>query len=103
MGIVAVLYWLFFLLVPYLVAIVLGEQGLAALANSLSIAPPIVAWLTLPLIAIPLTIVGVILTVLAWSRRYWTPFGRIHYTVVVGAALAFIIWLSYWNLIGFRW
>jgi hypothetical protein len=103
MGIVAVLYWLFFLLVPYLVAIVLGEQGLAALANSLSIPLPIVAWLTLPLIAIPLTIVGVILTVLAWSRRYWTPFGRIHYTVVVGAALAFIIWLSYWNLIGFRW
>ncbi len=39
----------------------------------------------------------------AWTRRYWAPFGRIHYTVVVGAALAFIIWLSDWNLIGFKW
>ena len=103
MGITAILYWLTFLFYPYLVSLILGPAGTEALLSSLTIPPPIVAWLTLPLIAISLTVVGVILTVLAWQRRYWTTFGRIHYTVVVGAALAFIIWLSYWNLIGFRW
>ena len=100
-GIVAVLYWLVFL-IPFLLVLALG-QNIQFLLWSLTIPPPIVAWLTLPLIAIPLTVVGVILAVLAWTRRYWTTFGRIHYTVVVGAALAFIIWLNYWNLIGFRW
>jgi len=45
----------------------------------------------------------VLLIVLVWTRRYWTSAARIHYTVVVEAALAFIIWLSYWNLIGFKW
>jgi len=100
-GIVAVLYWLVFL-IPFLLVLALG-QNIQFLLWSLTIPPPIVAWLTLPLIAIPLTVVGVILAVLAWTRRYWTTFGRIHYTVVVGAAVAFIAWLNYWNLIGFRW
>jgi len=102
MDIVAVLYWLVFL-IPFLLVLVLGQDGFGYFITSLTIPPPIIAWLTLPLIAIPLTVVGVLLTVPVWTRRYWTPFGRIHYTVVVGAALAFIVWLSYWNLIGFRW
>jgi hypothetical protein len=102
MGTTAILYWLVFL-IPFLLLIGLGTEGFVYLTASLTIPPPITAWLTLPLIAIVLTVVGVILTVLAWTRRYWTTFGRIHYTVVVGAALTFIIWLSYWNLIGFKW
>ena len=100
-GIVAVLYWLVFL-IPFLLVLVLGPASFIHLLSSLTIPPPIVAWLTLPLIAIVLTIVGVVLTVLAWTKRYWTTAGRIHYTVVVGAAVAFIAWLNYWNLIGFR-
>ena len=102
MGVVAILYWLVFL-IPFLLVLVLGEENFGYLLSSIAIPPPIVAWLTLPLIAISLTVVGVILAVLAWQRRYWTTFDRIHYTVVVGAAVAFIAWLDYWNLIGFRW
>ncbi len=103
MGGVAILYWLTFLFFPYLSSLIFGPAGADVLFNSLTIPPPIIAWLTLPLIAIPLTVVGVVLAVLAWARRYWTSFGRIHYTIVVGAALAFIVWLNYWNLIGFKW
>jgi len=102
MGIVAILYWLVFL-IPFLLVLVLGQWNFFYLISSLTIPPPIVAWLTLPLIAIALTAVGVVLAAFVWTRRYWTTFGRIHYTFVVGAALAFIIWLSYWNLIGFKW
>ena len=102
MGITAILYWVFISFV-HLLEIIFGLQWTAALFDSLAIPPPIVAWLTLPLIAIALTIAGVLITILVWTRRYWTTFGRIHYTVVAGAALAFIAWLNYWNLIGFRW
>ena len=102
MGIAAILYWLVFLL-PYIVALVLGDEGMRALLTSLTIPPPIIAWLTLPIIAIALTLGGILLTALIWTRRYWNTFGRIHYMIVTGAALAFIAWLNYWNLIGFKW
>jgi CubicO group peptidase (beta-lactamase class C family) len=39
----------------------------------------------------------------AWQRRYWTIVGRAHYTLVTLGALAFIWFLNYWNLLGFRW
>jgi hypothetical protein len=102
MGFTGVLYWIVFL-IPFLLHFVLGTVQFQYLTSSLTIPPPIVAWLALPLIAIALTVGGLALTVLAWTRRYWTTFGRIHYTVVVGVALAFIAWLNYWNLIGFKW
>ncbi|KCZ71384.1 hypothetical protein ANME2D_02112 [Candidatus Methanoperedens nitroreducens] len=35
----------------------------------------------------------------AWMRRYFGIPGRIHYTLVMLAVLAFIWWLAYWNLI----
>lgn len=38
----------------------------------------------------------------ARRRRYWGPFGRLHYTLVAISALAFVALLAYYNLIGFR-
>lgn len=102
MGFTGVLYWTIFL-IPFLLHFVLGTVQFQYLTSSPIICPPIVAWLTLPLIAIAFTAGGIVLAVLAWTRRYWTPFSRIHYTVFVGAALAIIAWLNYWNLIGFKW
>lgn len=44
---------------------------------------------------------GVVLfTGLAWPGRYWSLAGRVHYTLVSLAALAFIWWLGRWNLLG---
>jgi len=40
---------------------------------------------------------------LAWRRRYWSVLGRAHYTLLALGALAFSWFLSYWNLLGFRW
>ena len=37
----------------------------------------------------------------AWRRGYWSPAGRVHYTVCAAAALAFIPFLRYWNLLGY--
>jgi len=101
-GFTGVLYWIFFL-IPFLLFFVLRTVQFQYLTSSITTPLPIVAWLALPLIAIALTAGGMVLAVLAWARRYWTTFGRVHYTVVVGAAIAFIAWLNYWNLIGFKW
>jgi len=39
---------------------------------------------------------------LAWKQRYWSFAGRVHYTIVTLAALAFIWLLNNWNLLGFK-
>lgn len=47
--------------------------------------------------------VGVLVfTILAWMKKYWYGCARLHYTLVLAAALAFIWFLNYWNLLGFR-
>ncbi len=53
----------------------------------------------LPWIIAVLMISMVVFTILAWMRRYFSIPGRIHYTLVMLAALAFIWWLAYWNLL----
>jgi CubicO group peptidase (beta-lactamase class C family) len=37
-----------------------------------------------------------------WRQRWWTCGARVHYTVVVLALLVFLPFLSYWNLLSFR-
>ncbi|KAF5435572.1 hypothetical protein C5S35_10745 [Candidatus Methanophagaceae archaeon] len=65
--------------------------------------PPLLHFvLVLPLVAAVLTIAALGFTVLAWKNRYWGVVGRVHYTLVTVAALAFIWFLDYWNLLGFR-
>ncbi len=73
---------------------------------------PTVAFGVSPLLAAMLgvTLCGAILglttpvfSFLAWKDRYWSVWGRIHYSVLAVAALAFVWWLNYWNLLGFRY
>ncbi len=40
--------------------------------------------------------------VLAWKKSFWGIAGRVHYTLVTVAALAFVWFLNYWNLLGWR-
>jgi CubicO group peptidase (beta-lactamase class C family) len=65
--------------------------------------PPLLRFvLVLPLLAVVLTIGAMGFTVLAWKNSYWGVAGRVHYTLVTLASLAFIWFLNYWNLLGFR-
>jgi hypothetical protein len=52
------------------------------------------------LLSVPLTLGIVVLGVLAWKDRYWGVAGRVHYALVVLAAVLFLLFLSSWNLIG---
>src|ERR671916_273335 len=40
--------------------------------------------------------------VLAWNNSYWGIATRVHYTLVTVAAVAFVWFLNYWNLLGWR-
>ncbi len=67
-----------------------------------SVPPILIASLSIALLAALMTVGLIIFTVLAWKNKYWGFVGRLHYTLITLAALAFIWFLNYWNLLGFR-
>ena len=50
-----------------------------------------------------LTAGALVYTVLAWKNRYWGITTRAYYTLVTVAAIAFVWFLNYWNLLGWRY
>jgi CubicO group peptidase (beta-lactamase class C family) len=53
-------------------------------------------------LAAVLTVGALIYSVLAWKNSYWGIAARVHYTLVTVAAVAFVWFLNYWNLLGWR-
>ena len=62
----------------------------------------IIALLVIPMVTTVLALVLVAMAVFAWRDGTWTLAGRIHYSLVVLAAVTFAGWAAYWNLLGFR-
>jgi CubicO group peptidase (beta-lactamase class C family) len=50
-----------------------------------------------------LTVGALVYTVLAWKDGYWSLAFRAYYTLVTVAAVAFVWFLNYWNLLGWRY
>jgi len=46
---------------------------------------------------------SVALAAVAWTRGFWHLPGRMHFTIVTLAALALVWFLSFWNLLGWRY
>lgn len=78
-----------------------------ALADPMEVAfglPPLMKQaLYLPLFGAVLTAAMFAFAIAAWRGHYWTITGRIHYTLVAIAAVAFLGILHYWNLLGFHY
>ncbi len=66
------------------------------------VTPIVIALLVLPLITTFLTLALLIFTLVIWKYKYWSIFSRLHYSLVTFAALTFIPFLTYWNLLGFN-
>lgn len=65
--------------------------------------PPLLKFaLALPLLAIPLTLALVYFAARAWREKYWNGYGRIQYSVIALASVAFLWSLNYWNLVGYK-
>ncbi len=60
------------------------------------------AVLTLPLIGLVLAALAVYLLVRVWREKYWTRASRVYHTAGVVSAIAFVWFLNYWNLLGYR-
>jgi uncharacterized membrane protein YhhN len=59
------------------------------------------------LMVIPIVVAGVaaavmVWTVLAWKDKYWSLWGRVHFTVVMLALAEFLWFANTWNLLGFH-
>jgi len=76
-----------------------GEQNLVPLFGISTIYKFV---LGLGVLSAMLTIGALVYTVLAWKNRYWGILGRLYYTLVTVAAVAFVWFLNYWNLLGWR-
>jgi hypothetical protein len=57
----------------------------------------------LTILSAVLTAGALIYTALAWKNRYWSIFSRGYYTLATVAAVAFVWFLNYWNLLGWRY
>jgi hypothetical protein len=53
----------------------------------------------MPPLIVLLTFLGVAFLVPVWKRHYWRPRGRIYYTLLVLAAIAFTWFLAFWKLL----
>ncbi|HEV8066905.1 MAG TPA: serine hydrolase [Planctomycetaceae bacterium] len=57
--------------------------------------------LLVPQVCVGLAAIAVLCSIVAWSRGYWRFSGRVHYTLVAFAGVAFVWFLYYWNLLKF--
>ena len=65
--------------------------------------PPVaVGLLGIPILTSVLSAILLILMIVVWQKNYWSWQGRLHYTLVTVAAIAFIFLLAYWNLLGWQ-
>jgi hypothetical protein len=69
--------------------------------GSISLVAKIV--LGLGVLSAVLTIGALAYTVLAWKDGYWGIASRVYYTLATVAAVAFVWFLNYWNLLGWRY
>jgi CubicO group peptidase (beta-lactamase class C family) len=71
-------------------SLIVGETGLLSVVLTLGV---LFALLALGLVAA---------TMMVWRRGFWTVWGRLRYTLVAVAAVAFVWSLQTWNLLGWR-
>jgi hypothetical protein len=64
---------------------------------------PIPWLLVIPLVTTALAILLVVMNALAWKNAWWSLGPRVLHSGFVLAALAFVAYLDYWNLLGFRY
>jgi CubicO group peptidase (beta-lactamase class C family) len=79
--------------------------GMPAIMQNVLLEPPLITKIALGLgvLAAVLTVGALVYTALAWKNSYWGSAGRLYYTLVTIAAVAFVWFLNYWNLLGWRY
>lgn len=76
-------------------AMTLTRQSLVGYGLPASAAP----YMLVPLVAGLIGAGLLLLTAIAWSKRYWTFAGRVYYTLLAVSALGLVGWMAYWSLL----
>jgi glucan phosphoethanolaminetransferase (alkaline phosphatase superfamily) len=58
--------------------------------------------LAIPILTGLLSLALLAASVWSWIKRFWAPGGRIFFSLLAVAALAFTLWAQYWNLLGWQ-
>jgi hypothetical protein len=79
--------------------------GMPAMMQNVLLDPPLIMKIALGLgvLAAVLTVAALVYTVMAWKDGYWSIAFRAYYTLVTVAAVAFVWFLNYWNMLGWRY
>jgi CubicO group peptidase (beta-lactamase class C family) len=79
--------------------------GQAEIMQNVLLDPPMIVKIALGLgvLSAVLTTGALVYTVLAWKDSYWSVAFRAYYTLVTVAAVAYVWFMNYWNLLGWRY
>jgi len=69
---------------------------------TLGVSPIVQVALIIPIVTTLLTVVLVLQMLGTWFQGYWSVWGRIYYSLISLAAVVFILFAGYWNLLGWR-
>lgn len=97
-------YWIILGISILNILVVVGTVwGMFSMPNEL-IGPPLPTkiLLALAVFSAGLTVGALVYTVLAWASSYWGIATRVYYTLVTVAAVAFVVFLDHWNMLGWR-
>jgi uncharacterized membrane protein YuzA (DUF378 family) len=65
--------------------------------------PPLIrVMLVIPIVTGILSVITLALTVIAWVRGHGSLVGRLYYSLIALASVLFILFVSYWNMLGWR-
>lgn len=87
--------WLGVFFVPALIVFQGGYLYGETLALNLALALPV-------LMLLP-TVGAMLLAIPVWKNRWWSLGGRIHYSLAALAAVAYLWFLNFWNLLGWKY
>jgi hypothetical protein len=97
-----IILWISVLNLLFLVGFI---AGMPAITQNILLDPPMIMKVALGMgvLSAVLTPAALVYVVLAWKDRYWGVAFRGYYTLVTVAAVAFVWFLNYWNLLGWRY
>jgi len=88
--------------VLFFVSVELAFRDVAGLRLEYGMPPWLAALFIIPFLTTPMTAGLVYFSVRSWRVAYWSLRARLHYSLLTLAAVLFVPFLAYWNLLGFR-
>ncbi len=88
------------LIVAGFIAWALSVRGTDDIVRNFGYHPSIRPWFVVPYLIAPIAVLVLYLAHLAWSERWWSLLGRVHYTLMALALVWSLLFLRIWGFIG---